>query len=441
VGDATREAIYQASAAAAGEPWLAVMGSAPQASAYDILLWCQDAGAAAVLTPGVVGYPYQTFVMWSRESHPSYGVTIGWLTSGFSTCAMLQSRVLPSLTQAKRNTTPGLEARAYLNLLVRGLDGYNVVGEVKGGALADRQILLGAHYDHIGMGPHLREAIGGGLRDQDTSDVLYNGADDNASGVGALVEAARALAVTKPDRTLLFVAFGGEEEGLYGSQALMARYPGLRSTLDAALVMDMVGERAPGPRDAGAVLTLGPGKSKAVELASAAQGEGWALSRSGALQLGAGGQGGFDSLRLASGAEPTDSITFGVEGIPSLFITSGTPEYNAWYHRPTDTADKLRAGMLEGAARLAVGTAWVVAEQPPGRPSYRVQGDLDGNGSFTISDVILGLRRAAGLLPAPSDDLELMAGDLAPQLPNGVCGDGQFGIGDVAAMLKLLSAR
>ncbi|HEX8245499.1 MAG TPA: M20/M25/M40 family metallo-hydrolase, partial [Longimicrobium sp.] len=90
-----------------------------------------------------------------------------------------------------------------------GGTGRNVVALLRGGdpALADEAVVIGAHYDHLGHGGQFSMAPG------DSS--VHNGADDNASGVAALLAAAERLARgPRPARTIVFIAFTGEEEGL-----------------------------------------------------------------------------------------------------------------------------------------------------------------------------------------------------------------------------------
>ena len=114
----------------------------------------------------------------------------------------------------------------------------NIVGILSGSSDGrdDQAIVLGAHYDHIGLGGRLSN------RPERAGDI-HNGADDNASGVAALIEMARAAAADRSrfPRTLVFVAFAGEERGLLGS----AHYTGNPSVpLDktvAMLNLDMIG--------------------------------------------------------------------------------------------------------------------------------------------------------------------------------------------------------
>lgn len=80
-------------------------------------------------------------------------------------------------------------------------DAVNLIGSIEGAAQSDRFIAVIAHYDHLGM----------------SEGEIYNGADDNASGTGGLLAAARYFSANKPDHTILFIALDAEEQGLGGA--------------------------------------------------------------------------------------------------------------------------------------------------------------------------------------------------------------------------------
>jgi hypothetical protein len=116
------------------------------------------------------------------------------------------------------------------------LEAYNVIGIVEGTdpILKNEAIVIGAHYDHLGRGGQ------GSLAANSTE--VHHGADDNASGTAALIELATQFAKTRNNkRTLIFMAFGGEEEGLLGSKYYVNNpvFP-LNKTV-AMINMDMVG--------------------------------------------------------------------------------------------------------------------------------------------------------------------------------------------------------
>jgi Zn-dependent M28 family amino/carboxypeptidase len=106
----------------------------------------------------------------------------------------------------------------------------NVVGILPGSdpKLKNEYLVLTAHLDHLGVGRPVN------------GDAIYHGAMDNASGIASLIETAKALAAgPRPSRTIVFIAFTGEEEGELGSQ-FYARYPTVpRSHIVAVLNMDM----------------------------------------------------------------------------------------------------------------------------------------------------------------------------------------------------------
>jgi Zn-dependent M28 family amino/carboxypeptidase len=111
---------------------------------------------------------------------------------------------------------------------------YNVVGKITGSKYPNEYIIYTAHWDHLGIGiPN------------EKGDSIYNGALDNASGVAALLEIAKAFAHLKPERTILFLSVTGEEQGLLGSQyyATHPIYPLSKTVANVNMdVMNVYGE-------------------------------------------------------------------------------------------------------------------------------------------------------------------------------------------------------
>lgn len=105
----------------------------------------------------------------------------------------------------------------------------NILGMIPG-KRGDEAVIVGAHYDHIGYDPMLE------------GDAIYNGADDNASGVSAVLQIARAFAASgkQPERTVVFAFWDGEEKGLLGSRAFAQTYPHMEQ-IKAYLNFDMIG--------------------------------------------------------------------------------------------------------------------------------------------------------------------------------------------------------
>jgi hypothetical protein len=138
-----------------------------------------------------------------------------------------QSRLLPDAAVTY------VERRARIQARVR-----NVIGVLAGSSpeLAGEAVVIGGHYDHLGTGGRFSSAP------ESTGDV-HNGADDNASGIAAIVEMARAAARSRPlfPRTLVFAAFAGEEIGLRGSTEYVARAAVPITRTRAMLNLDMIG--------------------------------------------------------------------------------------------------------------------------------------------------------------------------------------------------------
>jgi Zn-dependent M28 family amino/carboxypeptidase len=115
----------------------------------------------------------------------------------------------------------------------------NVFGFIEGSdeKLKNEFIVIGAHYDHWGWG-----GKGSGSKKKDTI-AIHNGADDNASGVSALLcilEEVSKLKI-KPKRSIIFISFSGEEEGLLGSKYFVNHLPVKKEAVKVMLNMDMVG--------------------------------------------------------------------------------------------------------------------------------------------------------------------------------------------------------
>lgn len=119
--------------------------------------------------------------------------------------------------------------------LVRGpLRAYNIIAHLPATVPTDRTILIGAHYDHVGQA-----TTGGDWRLR-----VFNGADDNASGTAVMLELARQFGA-RPERRfhLLFVGFGAEELGLFGSRRFVRQFEEDLASLDLMINLDMAGRR------------------------------------------------------------------------------------------------------------------------------------------------------------------------------------------------------
>ena len=199
-------------------------------------------------------------------------------------------------------------------------------------------IVLGAHYDHLGYGGVNSAAPG--------ETAIHHGADDNASGTAMLVEVARMLRERGPfPRSILFLAFSGEERGLLGS----AHY-----TANAAVPLD----------DTVAMVNLDMvGRLTDNKLIIHGTGTGTGLDAMVDRLIGAHG---FEVAKEPGGFGPSDHSSFYAKKIPVLHVFTGS---HSDYHRPTDTAEKIDYdGMVRIAGLVADAVAELASVSP--RPDY-----------------------------------------------------------------------
>jgi hypothetical protein len=202
---------------------------------------------------------------------------------------------------------------------------YNVIGVLDGSdpILKNENIIIGAHYDHLGRGGE------GSLAPKPGE--IHHGADDNASGTAGLIELARLFSAqpTKLKRTLIFIAFGGEEEGLLGSNYYVNHPLAPLATTVGMINMDMIGRM----RDR--KLIIG--------------GVGTAKEWRGLIEP----EKSFQLTLNEDGVGPSDHSSFYLKQVPVLFFWTGT--HND-YHKPSDTWDKINytdeAKILSFVARI-----------------------------------------------------------------------------------------
>ncbi len=188
--------------------------------------------------------------------------------------------------------------------------GHNVIGYIDNGAAAT--IILGAHYDHLGYGEDHNSLFTGG------TPQIHNGADDNASGTAALIELGKQLKRSKlKNNNYLFIAFSGEELGLYGSKYYTENPTVDFSKSNYMINMDMIGRL----NDSTFGLTIGGYGTSPV----------WGeqlTAKDKYLKIS------FDS----SGTGPSDHTSFYRKDIPVLFFFTGA---HSDYHKPGDDASKI----------------------------------------------------------------------------------------------------
>ena len=200
---------------------------------------------------------------------------------------------------------------------------------------SDEYVIVGAHYDHVGIGA----AVDG--------DSCYNGADDNASGVSAVLQIARAVKKMRktPERSIIFAFWDGEEKGLLGSRHFVENCPFL-SHVSAYMNFDMIG-RAPvdNPKHLTYFYTasyplFGDWLKEDMEV------RGFSFVP--------------DYRAWDNPTGGSDNAYFAKNGIPIVWYhTEGHPDY----HRPSDTADKIDYEKMTDITRAAFLSTWRLANE------------------------------------------------------------------------------
>jgi hypothetical protein len=230
--------------------------------------------------------------------------------------------------------TVGREAPAARQGKAGGLVGKNVIGILPGRdpVLRNQTVVLGAHYDHLGLG-------GFGSLDPDSTGRVHNGADDNASGIAGLIQVAARLAASRPARTVVFIAFSGEELGLLGSAHYVKEpiYP-LAATL-AMINLDMVGRLRNGR-----LIVYGARTAK--EFPALLDSLNWYA--------------GFDLKAQGDGYGPSDQSSFYAAKRPVLHLFTDLHED---YHRTTDDWQKVNLDGLKRVADFTLGLVTALANR------------------------------------------------------------------------------
>ena len=187
----------------------------------------------------------------------------------------------------------------------------NVVGFLDNGA--QYTVVIGAHYDHLGLGEDGNSMIRGGQPE------IHNGADDNASGTAAMIELAFLLKGNKAKQyNYLFIGFSAEELGLNGSKYFVENPTISLNTVNYMINMDMVGRM----NDSTKTITVG----------------GYGTSPSWQGMIAAVKKKSFTIKFDSSGTGPSDHTSFYRKDIPVLFFFTGL---HTDYHKPSDDADKI----------------------------------------------------------------------------------------------------
>ncbi len=269
----------------------------------------------------------------------------------------------------RRTDTPGCEAaEAFVSSYFSGqglrvFDRYDVlqgaravVGELKGANFPDDIVIVCAHLDSTSPEP----------------DTLAPGADDNASGTAAVMETARILARHPTDYTVRFIAFNGEEQGLYGSQAYASAAHGSRERIVGVVNLDMIGYADRMPEDLDVFVN------------SASEWLGRRLTLDGREYAGLSVKAEVDPSMVYS-----DHASFWDYGYAALLAIDDVPIQNPFYHTIEDTLSTLNLDFCAQATRAALATTAVLAQ--PVRLGPRPPQRLEARSSFFSA--LLGTRK------------------------------------------------
>ena len=289
-----------------------------------------------------------------------------------------------------------LEGALEVGIEKREGTGHNVIGYLpptEGAALDKPYVLLGAHYDHLGYGRG-----GDSLARGDETGRIHNGADDNASGVAAVLAAGARLANAERGRGIILAFWSGEELGLLGSAAFVEQAPAPMERIAAYLNFDMVGRLDGGALNLQAVGSSSVWTPLAEELNEPI---------------------GLDLTFVADPWLPTDVGSLNAAEVPSLNFFTGSHED---YHRPTDDADRLDYEGLDRIVDLATAVAANLAARPDAPDFIRVErAQRRGGGATmriftgTIPDYtreVEGLALSGVVGGGPADAAGLRGGDV-----------------------------
>jgi hypothetical protein len=301
----------------------------------DKALLAKDMGAAGVLmVSGPVFDPQDTFEALNLEG---YSVDIPVLRIKKEVADVILSKSSYTVAALEKTLNETKKPFSFAtNVIVNGkgeivrelANTRNVMMLLPGDdpKMKSEYIILGAHFDHLGMG-----GPGSGSRALDTIGI-HHGADDNASGVAMMLELAKKFAKTKGShkRSIIFLSFSGEEEGLLGSKHFVDNPCIDLSKVDAMINMDMVGRL----NETNNMEIDGVGTATGLkELV-------YANSDTSVIKL----------TLSPEGYGPSDHSSFYGKNIPVLFYFTGG---HMDYHTPTDTWEKINyKGMVEISALI-----------------------------------------------------------------------------------------
>ncbi len=380
----------------------------PYSRVVDKAITARNQGAKAMIlvTDPVphAGEP-DTLMKFGREGPENSGILLlqasqatvnQWLAGAGKTLADLQKAIDANLS-SQSMPIPGAQLHLRVDVKRRTARTNNVAAMLRGSdpTLAQEAIIIGAHYDHLGLGE--RNSLAPSLAGQ-----VHAGADDNASGTAAMLELARALSAQKGQlkRSVIFMAFSAEEMGLLGS-GHYTKAPAWPIEKTAAMInLDMVGRPANNKLNVGGVGTS-PTFRSIIEQAN---------------------QNSFQLSFTESGLGSSDHQSFYLKNVPVIFFFSGL---HSDYHKPTDLPERIlhadHARVTEVALRVAQTLAAVetrpqfVKVVEPARPISGSGGSGYGPWFGSIPDMgeeVQGVKFGGVTEGSPAEKAGFKAGDI-----------------------------
>ena len=207
---------------------------------------------------------------------------------------------------------------------VKTFSGINIVGLIPGTRVADRYIVVTAHYDHVGV----------------NDGQIFHGADDNASGVATMLELATRLKAQPPEHSVLIVALDGEERGLLGAREFVKAPPVPLSSISLNLNFDMT---ARAETDGHLWVT---GTYQHPNLRPVLE----AVQPNGAVSFAFGKDTPQDTGEN-NWVDASDHGAFHAAGVPFLYMGV---DYHPDYHRPSDTFERITPSVFTSATEIAI---------------------------------------------------------------------------------------
>ncbi len=244
---------------------------------------------------------------------------------------------------------------------------HNVVGYVEGNdsLLNGQYIVVGAHYDHLGYG-----GVGSGSTAPDTH-AVHNGADDNASGVSAMLELAHKFATEGTPRSVIFIAFNGEEQGLLGSKYFTENLPIDKDSIALMINIDMIGRLRDDQLTVGGTGTAPIFERVLPEFNRSYQ---------------------FKLNMMPDGPGPGDHSSFYYIDVPVLFAFTGAHED---YHKPSDDLVGIDTVGVQKVAAFMYDVADYFSQRPA-RPEFTASAMASNTSSRRSFRVTFGVIPAHG---------------------------------------------